>query len=128
MIQTKKQNIRGGNRGGRDQFKWEEVRSMNYRERENYVGVTEKLGYLDKGGRWKKRDWFYKPKEEESFDPEVIKEEIRQKQEEDERRLAIKLGLIKPDEFQQGELSLQEQRRVNSNSPIFPLTFSKETL
>lgn len=50
--------VRGGNRGGQDQFKWDDIRLMSYRDRECYLGASDKLGYLDKGGKWRKRDWW----------------------------------------------------------------------
>ena len=31
---------------------------MTYKDREQYLGATVKLGYLDKGGKWRKRDWW----------------------------------------------------------------------
>ena len=52
--------IRGGNRGGKDQFKWEDVRRMSYRDRECYLGYTTKLGFLDKGGKWRAKNWWIK--------------------------------------------------------------------
>ena len=50
--------IRDGNRGGRDLFSWEDVRLVSYKDREMYLGHTSKLGFLDKGGKWRKRDWW----------------------------------------------------------------------
>ena len=50
--------VRGGPRGGWDQFKWDDVRLMSYKDREQYLGFSEKLGYLDKGGKWRKKDWW----------------------------------------------------------------------
>lgn len=52
--------IRDGNRGGRGLFSWEDVRVMPYKDRECYLGSTAALGYLDKGGRWRKKDWWIK--------------------------------------------------------------------
>jgi hypothetical protein len=49
---------RGGVRGGADQFKWDDVRLMPYKERECYLGVSDQLGYLDKGGKWTSTDWW----------------------------------------------------------------------
>ncbi len=31
---------------------------MTYKDRECYLGASERLGYLDKGGKWRKRDWW----------------------------------------------------------------------
>ena len=53
----KDDNVRPGNRGGRDQFKWDDVRMMNNKDRESYLGVSQSIGFLDKGGKWRKRDW-----------------------------------------------------------------------
>lgn len=52
--------VRGGNRGGKDQFKWDDIRLLPYKERECYLGATAVIGFLDKGGRWRKRDWWTK--------------------------------------------------------------------
>ena len=49
---------RGGTRGGKDQFKWEDVQHMSYKERELYLGFSDKLGFYDKAGKWKKTDWW----------------------------------------------------------------------
>lgn len=50
--------VRGGNRGGKDQFKWENVRTLAYKDRECYLGSTVAIGFLDKGGKWRKKDWW----------------------------------------------------------------------
>ncbi len=50
--------VRGGNRGGKDQFKWENIRSLAYKDRECYLGSTVAIGFLDKGGKWRKKDWW----------------------------------------------------------------------
>ena len=31
---------------------------MSYKDREQYLGFSQKLGYLDKGGKWRKKDWW----------------------------------------------------------------------
>ncbi len=51
-------DIRPGNRGGKDLFKWEDLKVMNYKDREQYIGFTSKVGFLDKGGKWRRRDWY----------------------------------------------------------------------
>jgi hypothetical protein len=33
---------------------------MNYNDRIHYLGQTVVIGYLDKGGKWRKRDWYTK--------------------------------------------------------------------
>jgi hypothetical protein len=63
-----KDYIRGGNRGGRDQFNWNDVRLMTYKDRECYLGISEKLGVLDKGGKWKNNKWWVQDKGENGID------------------------------------------------------------
>lgn len=53
-------SIRKGNRGGKENFNWEDVRLLNYKDRECYLGISDKIGYLDKGYMWKKNDWWMK--------------------------------------------------------------------
>lgn len=52
--------IRDGNRGGWSLFQWKSVREMPYRNREMYLGNSAVIGVLDKGGKWRKRDWYLK--------------------------------------------------------------------
>lgn len=33
---------------------------MPYRDREMYLGNSAVIGVLDKGGKWRKRDWYLK--------------------------------------------------------------------
>ncbi len=85
--------VRGGNRGGRDQFTWEEIRLLPFKERECYLGSTVKMGYLDKGGRWRMRDWWTKGDKYGPADKKQMSDELRRVQEEDERRMREALGL-----------------------------------
>ena len=80
--------IRDGNRGGRDLFSWEDVRLVSYKDREMYLGHTSKLGFLDKGGKWRKRDWWASGKLRST-----TMDELRKVQDEDTRRMNIALGL-----------------------------------
>ena len=50
--------MRGGNRGGKDQFTWDSVKDMPYNEREMYLGVSSKIGVLDKGSKYRKKDFY----------------------------------------------------------------------
>ena len=90
--------IRPGVRGGRDQFKWDDLKNMKYQDREQYLGFSAKIGYLDKGGKWKKKDWYIKNKSGDPANDKELQEEIRRVQEEDNRRMRIRLGLEKPAE------------------------------
>jgi hypothetical protein len=84
-------DVREGNRGGRDLFSWEDIRLVSYKDREMYLGHTSKLGFLDKGGKWRKRDWWCQIRNEKNDEE---KERIRK---EDEKRINIALGLEKAD-------------------------------
>ena len=50
-------DIRSGARGGWDRFSWNDVRFMNYKDRELYLGFPAKVGFLDKQGKWKRSGW-----------------------------------------------------------------------
>lgn len=81
----KDDNVRPGNRGGRDQFKWDDVRLLNNKEREHYLGVSQTIGFLDKSGKWRKRDWWQNYKPEGKVDSEKLKlerEKIKKEEEE----------------------------------------------
>ena len=54
----KESNIRGGNRGGKNLFNWNDVRLLSSRDRQSYLGATQALGLMDRGGKWYKRDWW----------------------------------------------------------------------
>ena len=54
----KESNIRGGNRGGKNIFNWNDVRLLSSRDRQSYLGSTQALGLMDRGGKWYKRDWW----------------------------------------------------------------------
>lgn len=64
--------VRGGNRGGKDQFKWENVRTLAYKDRECYLGSTVAIGFLDKGGKWRKKDWWINNKDVKRFKKKKI--------------------------------------------------------
>ena len=54
----KETNVRAGNRGGKNLFNWDDVRLMPNRERQSYLGSTQALGLMDRGGKWYRRDWW----------------------------------------------------------------------
>lgn len=54
------EKIREGNRGGQGLFDLESIRYMSYKDRESYLGYSTKIGFLDKGGKWRKKDWWTK--------------------------------------------------------------------
>ncbi|KAL6523808.1 hypothetical protein OROHE_016346 [Orobanche hederae] len=80
---------RGGVRGGRDQFSWDDVKVDKHRE--NYLGHSIKAPV----GRWQKgKDlhWYTRDKKSDS-NVEAMKEEIRRIKEEEEQAMREALGL-----------------------------------
>ncbi|KAL2548996.1 Kinase phosphorylation domain [Forsythia ovata] len=81
---------RGGVRGGRDQFSWEDVKADKHRE--NYLGHSLKAPV----GRWQKGkdlNWYARDKKSDATNSEAIKEEIRRIKEEEEQAMSEALGL-----------------------------------
>ncbi|GAV76820.1 MMtag domain-containing protein [Cephalotus follicularis] len=79
---------RGGVRGGRDQFSWDDVKVDKHRE--NYLGHSIKAPV----GRWQKgKDlhWYTRDKKSESSD--AVKEEIQRIKEQEEQAMREALGL-----------------------------------
>ncbi|PIA59144.1 hypothetical protein AQUCO_00400182v1 [Aquilegia coerulea] len=81
---------RGGVRGGRDQFKWDDVKVDKHRE--NYLGHSIKAPV----GRWQKgKDlhWYTKDTNALNADMEAAKAEIKRIKEEEEQAMQEALGL-----------------------------------
>jgi hypothetical protein len=72
---------------------------MSYKDREQYLGFSEKLGYLDKGGKWRKKDWWTDDGDQKDLsklterEREARKSELDQIKREDEALMRQKLGL-----------------------------------
>eukprot|EP00258_Populus_trichocarpa_P033033 XP_024449052.1 multiple myeloma tumor-associated protein 2 homolog [Populus trichocarpa] len=81
---------RGGVRGGRDQFSWDDVKADKHRE--NYLGHSIKAPV----GRWQKgKDlhWYARDKKSGSSNADALKEEMQRIKEEEEQAMREALGL-----------------------------------
>ena len=54
-------------KGGTKDFNWQGVKNMNYRDRESYLGSTVRIGFLEKGSRWNKSDWWLHGKNKQNL-------------------------------------------------------------
>ncbi|KAI5578236.1 hypothetical protein BDE02_08G015200 [Populus trichocarpa] len=81
---------RGGVRGGRDQFSWDDVKADKHRE--NYLGHSIKAPV----GRWQKgKDlhWYARDKKSGSSNADALKEEMQRIKEDEEQAMREALGL-----------------------------------
>jgi len=87
---------RGGTRGGKDQFSWEDVK--NDKDRENYIGHSLKASV----GRWQKnRDIFWYTRGKNS--DEAGREEVELMKKLEQRKMDEALGLVGPSENEEDE-------------------------
>ena len=72
---------------------------MSYKDRECYLGASSKVGFLDKGGKWRKRDW-YSHSKDSSDKAADRKEELKMIKLEENAMMNFRLGI--PDQYNKG--------------------------
>ena len=95
LMRTEKdheRNYKGGTRGGKDTFNWENIKDVTYKNRESYLGHTTKIGCLNKAGKWERNDWYKSVDRPHGKLDNEKRKEIKRKEEE---LMDIKLGLKK---------------------------------
>ena len=60
---------------------------MNNKDRESYLGVSQSIGFLDKGGKWRKRDWWQTFKPDNKINMKKLNEERDKIKQEEEQML-----------------------------------------
>ncbi|KAF8822755.1 hypothetical protein IE077_002744 [Cardiosporidium cionae] len=60
MMDARRSPPREGTRGGLELFKWEDVKSQGFKDRECYLGQSLKVGMTTHGGNFYKHDWWTK--------------------------------------------------------------------
>ena len=80
-----RESTREGVRGGREQFRWDSLKSQPHRDRQQYLGYSTKVGTVGKFGQYHTNDWWRKgsqlPDEqdhvrEEKFDVERMRDDM----------------------------------------------------
>jgi len=80
---------REGCRGGREQFKWDTLKDQDFKDREQYLGATMKVGLMAKFGKYYVHDWYAKKRDT----AESIEDERQAVQEYEEELMQEALGL-----------------------------------
>lgn len=80
---------REGNRGGRELFKWDDVKQDSFKDRENYLGYSTRVGLMGKFGKYIVHDWYINERQQ----TEKIENEMKDVQAFEEELMQEALGL-----------------------------------
>ena len=81
---------------------------MPYRDREMYLGNSAVIGVLDKGGKWRKRDWYLKS-DKKYDDPQLNAEQIEAIRR-DQQRMKAALGMTEMEDEE--KLTEEEMKQL----------------
>jgi len=104
-----KMYTREGCRGGRDNFKWGDIKEQDFKDREQYLGASMKVGLMAKFGKYYVHDWYAQKRDTATS----IDEERQAVQQYEEELMQEALGL-KPKKLliARKELSPEELAQV----------------
>jgi len=95
---------RDGCRGGQEQFKWDSLKEQDFKDREQYLGASTKVGMMAKFGRYQVHDWYAKTRDTAAS----IEEERNTVQQYEEELMQEALGL-KPKKLLLAKKQLSEE-------------------
>lgn len=79
-----KMRIKEGCRGGREQFTWNSIKEQDFKDREQYLGGSAKVGTMGKFGKFYVHDWYARKRDtaeqisEERHSVQAYEEELMQ--------------------------------------------------
>jgi len=95
---------REGCRGGSENFKWDQLKTQEFKDREQYLGASTKVGMMAKFGRYYVHDWYARKRDT----AESIEEERGTVQQYEEELMQEALGL-KPKKLLLAKKQLSEE-------------------
>mmetsp|Transcript_41649 Transcript_41649/g.109966 ORF Transcript_41649/g.109966 Transcript_41649/m.109966 type:complete len:320 (-) Transcript_41649:2-961(-) len=99
-----KVRTRDGCRGGQEQFKWNDIKDQEFKDREQYLGGSTKVGTMGKFGKYHMHDWYARKRDT----PENINNEKQSVQAFEEELMQEALGL-KPKRLMLAKRQLTEE-------------------
>jgi len=104
-----KMYTREGCRGGRENFKWDSLKEQDFKDREQYLGASTKVGLMSKFAKYYVHDWYNKKRDEATS----IEDERKDVQQYEEELMQEALGL-KPKKLllAKKQLSAEELQEV----------------
>ena len=107
-----KEPVREGVRGGREQFRWDSLKTQSHRDRQQYLGYTTKLGVAGRFGKYDTNDWWRSTKSDSHDQPSLQAEKAEVKKMEEELMMEA-LG-IKPKRLLVSKTQTDDDRPTDS--------------